>query len=201
MEHGPVTGSLTFVANMGITYWFPNKYFHTIMHGIPELIPLNLGRTKKFAAAKGGQALIGVSLIVVIEQILQKAEELSRKAPSMFGNKPSKDLEQKTFENIEDKVKKATAGFIIDGTLLKDNFGNNDDLLIYLLNATQEGGLFSGDENTSSLLLQKIKLQDPFLDLKSFETRGQSLGLRLEPLLSADEILKFNLRLNLLKKP
>ena len=35
--------------NLGLTYWFPNKYFHKIMHGIPNLRPQNAGELFRMA--------------------------------------------------------------------------------------------------------------------------------------------------------
>lgn len=155
MNHGPLTGSLTFAANMGLTYWFPNKYLHTIMHGLPELIPDSKPGLKKIARGPVGQGVIGLSMIVIIEQLLEKSESMAEKAPHMFEPKQKK-------KDLEDDTRKATAAFLFDGIFQPATTKElHDQLLQYALGITREEGLlsFSAKATSPPKLSQQAKSQ------------------------------------------
>ena len=142
-EHGPVTGSIVFAANMGLTYWFPNKYFHSIMHGFPKLIPASVPALRKAAATPVGQGMVGVSMILIIERLLEKSEQLAEAAPHLFqGKKPAEEISPPA--KPDEKMRKALAAFLLDGAIRPPRSKENiDPLLIYVLGASKERGLFS----------------------------------------------------------
>ncbi|MBC7386127.1 MAG: hypothetical protein H7301_08215 [Cryobacterium sp.] len=80
-EHGMIVGALTAAANYGLTYWFPIKYFHTILHGIPKILPESV---RTAAESKVGLGVLGISLIAIIEMVLHYTEELIEKVPGLF---------------------------------------------------------------------------------------------------------------------
>lgn len=83
-EKGMLAGALTFGVSVGLTYWFPNKYFHSIMQGIPKLLP---GAAQKAALSSVGQGAIGISMIVVLERVLEHAQHLVQLAPQFLSVK------------------------------------------------------------------------------------------------------------------
>lgn len=78
ISDGLVTGALGFGASYGLTYWFPNKYFHGLMEGIPKKLPTRLGRVFETGF---GKAFIGVSMIVAVEITLEHAIEIAQWLP------------------------------------------------------------------------------------------------------------------------
>ena len=78
VEESGAVGALILAADLGLTFWFPNKYFHKIMVKTPSLLPKQL---KGMAQGKFGQAVIGISMIAILEQILQRTEHLATKFP------------------------------------------------------------------------------------------------------------------------
>ena len=155
IEHGPVNGGLTMLASFGLTYWFPNKYFHSIMHGIPSLIPAALPKTKSFAKTGAGQATIGVSMIVIEEVILLKTEALIDKVPPVgWGHRAGESKEpaaekpkaEPSPAQREARSSQAAAAYLVEGKLFGDDKTSDEDrdrMLIFLTGATHEEGLFS----------------------------------------------------------
>ncbi|MEO5668873.1 MAG: hypothetical protein ABIR96_12505 [Bdellovibrionota bacterium] len=172
--HGPVSGLLTFAGSMGITYWFPVKYFHPVMHGIPEVIPESMATAKKFAKSISGQTMIGASLIVVVEQTMHHAEELILKHT---GEHPLPGTEAEN-KRIED----ALTMYLVDGAANASSQLNAADQdrfdasLVYLI----KGG--APPEGVSP----KVKRRLTQLNLTT------SLG----SLLSADRIAELQTRVN-----
>ena len=70
VQHGPLAGALNFAVTYGLTYWFPNNHFSSVLKGVPKLFPERLARAAKSPV---GQGVIGISLIVLIEKILEGA--------------------------------------------------------------------------------------------------------------------------------
>jgi hypothetical protein len=189
VNHGPATGLITFASNMGLTYWFPNKYFHTIMHGAHRLIPESLPVLRNAVKHPVGQGFVGVSMIVVIEQLLRKAEALAEQAPHIFDSHPKTPSD-------EQKVNRAMAGFLLSGKILPEKSGmNKDDLLRYVFGATKEEGLFSysgkPEEIKKPRLNEKEKGEIRALLKTDFSSAVQAL-------LTEDEIQKMTERLSAL---
>lgn len=81
IDHGPVAGLLTFAVTYGLTYWFPNKYFHKIMTAVPNGIPEKYRSTLKNPA---GQGFIGISMIVVLELVLENSQHFVQRLPGLI---------------------------------------------------------------------------------------------------------------------
>jgi hypothetical protein len=149
VTYGPVTGALTLAANLGLTYWFPNKYFHTILVDLPQKIPDRYAHVKGFATSRAGRAVVGVSMIYLIEKILQKAEWLAATAPNSLNSaSPSTGPAPAGADPgaAERKTRQSLALFLIEGCAFGDSTVSDpirDRILRYMAGATREGGLFS----------------------------------------------------------
>lgn len=80
-RHGVAAGALTFAVTTTLTYWFPNKYFHSIMKGIPKKLPASVRGLFEHPA---GQGFIGISMIFLLERILEKAQLAAQILPTLF---------------------------------------------------------------------------------------------------------------------
>jgi hypothetical protein len=137
-NHGPLTGGLTLAANLGLTYWFPNKYLHSIMHGAAGLVPESLPKLKRFANRRVGQGMVGISVVVIVEQLLKRAEELAETAPHLW------DSQKGDTDSMDDQIRKAGAAFLLDAQLEPDaDQARHRKLLQYLFGISREQGLFS----------------------------------------------------------
>jgi hypothetical protein len=114
VSHGPLAGGITLLSNLGITYWFPNKYLEPIMHKTPELISKSASKAKNLAKSGPGQALIGVSVIVVLEQLLKHSANLAL----MASNKTDDEKKDKMPEL---SVNQALAAFLLDAKNEKES--------------------------------------------------------------------------------
>jgi hypothetical protein len=78
---GPLTGFAALAASYGLTYWFPNKYFHSIMVDVPAKLPAYLRQPLQTGV---GKAVIGVSMVVALEIVLERAIELANHIPGFL---------------------------------------------------------------------------------------------------------------------
>jgi hypothetical protein len=141
-EKGPLAGALTFGVSVGLTYWFPNNYFHPIMDGIPKLLPKNM---RKAAASSVGQGFIGLTMIIILESILNHAQHLVQSAPNFISTHSSlvkdgtRDL---IFKEV--KLEHAIALWILDSILppsMTDD--SRTRALLYLSGLNASGELFT----------------------------------------------------------
>ncbi len=143
-EHGALAGALTFGVSVGLTYWFPNKYFHSIMRGIPKKLPEPL---RKAGASPVGQGVIGISMIVVLEQILEHAQHLAQILPKLLGAKavPGRAVANNDdTANQEIPVRHALALFIFDSVIPSNaNSLERTKLVLYLAGIDLQGHFFS----------------------------------------------------------
>jgi hypothetical protein len=199
-QHGPLTGGLTLAANLGLTYWFPNKYLHQIMHLVPELVPQKFSRVQYITKSKVGQGMIGVSIIVVIEQALEKSEQIAVKAPKwIFG--PGTPSLQPLPPIQEDQVRHATAAYLLDGRLglSEKDVSHPDEIEAYLFGATPEGGLFSAPISATAPPLMRLpQLSQRALQAISNLDRN-TLKSEYGSLLTDEEISAFYERMQRLK--
>jgi hypothetical protein len=200
-QHGPVTGGLTLAANLGLTYWFPNKYLHKIMHLVPELVPQQFSKMQYIAKSKVGQGLVGVSIIVVIEQALEKSEQIAVQAPKWIF-RPGTPSFQPLPPLQEEQVRHATAAYLLDGRLglSEKDVSHPDELEAYLFGATKEGGLFSAPSSAKTPPSMRL----PHLNQRTLEAIStldqNTLKTEFGTLLTDEEINAFYERLQTLKK-
>ncbi|MBC7693619.1 MAG: hypothetical protein H7222_17775 [Methylotenera sp.] len=151
-ESGVVVGGLTFAADMGLTYWFPNNYFHKIMHTIPQYLPGD--KLKKAGETKVGQGVIGVSMIAVLEQVVHHTELLIQMIPQLFGaiQGPARSLASSEVQRGVE-LRHALAIFLIEGEF---SGGVDEKTVLWLAGADKEGGIFSYRSKLTPVLTVKV---------------------------------------------
>lgn len=81
VESGPYAAASTFAINVGLTFWFPNKYFHSIMVSLPKYMPKPIREALEHPV---GQGFVGLSMIAVLEIVVEHTKELAHFLPGLF---------------------------------------------------------------------------------------------------------------------
>jgi hypothetical protein len=141
-DKGPLAGVLTFGVSFGLTYWFPNNFFHPIMVNVPKYFPSKIRGALETTA---GQGVIGITMIVMLEQILEHAQNLAQIIPHFISaNRPPtrniagvRELERNVL------IQHALTLMFLDSRIPLDIKGNRrDGILLYLSGATSGGNFF-----------------------------------------------------------
>lgn len=140
-DHGAIVGALNLAAGVGLTFWFPNKYFHTMMHAVPGKLPKSL---RKFGRSGVGQGVIGIGLIILLEQVLEHTLELIEKIPLLFAQNTFADRSIAAVR-APLKIEHALALFFLESKLEKVPAANRDQILLWIAGASSSRQLFVAD--------------------------------------------------------
>jgi hypothetical protein len=145
VEKGSLAGALTLGASIGLSYWFPNKYFEPIMTKIPKLVPEKFRNAARNPISMG---LIGIGLIDVLEHVLEYAQALAQAIPHYFSlNTTATGLHRanRALASVPAvSLEHALALWILDASL-PDSSDRNARMqeLMYLSGADLSGAFFS----------------------------------------------------------
>lgn len=141
VEHGGIVGALNLAAGVGLTFWFPNKYFHSIMHSIPQKLPKSF---RKFAHSGAGQGVIGIGLIILLEQIMEHTFELIEKIPQLFAQNSFVDRSVAGVRPVV-SAEHALALFFLESKLERIPEANRDQILLWIAGVNASRRLFTPD--------------------------------------------------------
>jgi hypothetical protein len=142
-EKGPLAGALTLGVSVGLSYWFPNKYFHPIMTGIPKTLPEKL---KIIARSKPGMGVIGISLIYILEHVLEHAQQIAQAIPQYFSmtQGSTAKITRSPSQEAAVSLEHAVALWILDAALPETlSHDNRMHELLYLSGANLWGNFFT----------------------------------------------------------
>jgi hypothetical protein len=150
-DQGALSGALTFGVSVGLTYWFPNKFFHPIMVGIPERLPKQM---RQIAKSPIGQGAIGISMIVILEKVLEHAQHLVQAVPHLLSESEGPRRMIAGVSAVQSvSMPHALTLFFLNSTLPDTLQGElRERTLLHLSGVSQEGSLFNSSTRVAAPL-------------------------------------------------